>query len=82
MFILFAVSALAGEPDAPPVPAPAAAAAPLRFDDQPLVGSLPKPSVEIVLTRVDISERYAAQVEASVTDRILAVETKLEQIPR
>ncbi len=54
--------------------APALAGEPLVFEEKPLVVSVPKPQVEIVLPRQELMERYNAQVERGLTDRILAME--------
>lgn len=65
MFVLTAL-ALAADP-APPAPAP------LTFEAVPIVVAPPKPSIEILPTRIDVSGSVDVQIQADVTKRLDAL---------
>ena len=44
--------------------------APLTFDAVPIVAAPPKPSIEILPTRIDVSRSVDVQIQADVTKRL------------
>jgi hypothetical protein len=63
---MFVLTALALAADPVPAPAPA----PLTFEAVSLSCAPPKPSIEILQTRIDVSGSVDVQIQADVTKRL------------